>query len=434
MGIKNLMKVLNDHTPDSIQNIKTSDLNGKKIAIDTSITLYQYITAIRSSGDDLKGPDGKSTSHIQGILSKTLYYLKLGIIPIHVFDGKPPKLKMKILNDRSKIKKEAISRLIEIEEKALIAPLDAELEDEKIKLLKQSVSISRNEMIQAYEIVALLGVPCIFAPEEADSQCAYLSKNNLVDFVASEDMDLLTFGSKKIIRNFLKKGMFIVELDKILSDGDITMEQFIDICILLGCDYTDTIEGIGVKKAWDLIVQYGSIEELIAKDKKIAEAKYKLPDNFRYEEAREYFTNLRHIELSPDKLELSVPKFAELKDVLVNTYGFNEIMVESSIAFLRKKYNIYDSEYIKKMTKQKSFSSDDIFLDDDDNISNQIVSKAKTVKTTKPTNPTKPKINNYIGSDIVGMVPKSVSLPFKKTKVIPIENTQAKTNTKSNDI
>ena len=34
-------------------------------------------------------------------------------------------------------------------------------------------------MKQAAEIATLLGVPCIFAPEEADSQCAYLSINNI---------------------------------------------------------------------------------------------------------------------------------------------------------------------------------------------------------------------------------------------------------------
>ena len=62
--------------------------------------------------------------------------------------------------------------------------------------------INENEMKQACEIVKLLGVPCMFAPEEADSQCAYLSRNNLVDYIATEDMDLLTFGSKNIIRNF----------------------------------------------------------------------------------------------------------------------------------------------------------------------------------------------------------------------------------------
>jgi hypothetical protein len=194
------------------------------------------------------------------------------------------------------------------------------LEAEKIKLLKQSVSISHSEMLQAYEIAQLLGVPAIIAPEEADSQCAYLSKNDLVDFVASEDMDLLTFGSKIVVRNFAKKGMLKINLNQILNLGNITMDQFIDICILLGCDYTATIDGIGPKRAWDLIKKYGSLEELIAKDNGIAQAKYKLPDNFRYEESREYFLNPRHVEIDPTNLELKIPKLNELKTIIEPFY------------------------------------------------------------------------------------------------------------------
>ena len=96
----NLNKFLRTNCPNSIACINMKEISGKKIAIDTSIILYQYVTAVRSTGDDLKGPDGKSTSHIQGILSKSLNYLKMGIIPVFVFDGKPPELKMKILIER----------------------------------------------------------------------------------------------------------------------------------------------------------------------------------------------------------------------------------------------------------------------------------------------------------------------------------------------
>jgi flap endonuclease-1 len=190
-------------------------------------------------------------------------------------------------------------------------------------------------------------VPCLQAPEEADPQCAFLSKLNLVDYVATEDMDLLTFGSKILLKNFMKRGMYKVTLDDILKDGKITMDQFIDICILLGCDYTDTIDGIGPKRAWDLIKKYGSIEELISQEKKIINNDYKLPDNFRYVEAREYFKNPRHIEVSDTDLELKIPKLNELKELLVTKYGFKEDNIENLIGFLRKKHNIRDEKYEK---------------------------------------------------------------------------------------
>jgi flap endonuclease-1 len=392
MGIKNLMKVLNDNASSSVMPISQTTLRGKKIAIDTSIILYQYVTAIRGSGDDLKGPDGNSTSHIMGILSKTLYYLKLGLIPVHIIDGKPSELKMKILNDRSKIKKGAIERLLEIEsdlanpdkQNDLTDEELALLEDERIKLLKKSVSVSKNETKQVVEIIKLLGVPCIFAPEEADSQCAYLSRNDLVDYVASEDMDLLTFGTKKLVRNFLKKNMCVVTLEDILIEGDMSMEQFIDLCILLGCDYTDTIDGIGQKKAWDLIKKFESIENIILNEKKIKENKYKIPENFRYVESREYFTNPRHIDINSEQLTLSKPQLNELKQLLIETYGFSEDNIESMIGFLRKRHNIWDASFEKKKKETIAKESVDVFSDDDDKNTDNIKSNVINTTTHKP--------------------------------------------------
>ena len=39
--------------------------------------------------------------------------------------------------------------------------------------------------------------------------------------------------------------------------------QFIDLCILLGCDYCDSIRGIGPKRAVDLMKQHKSIDKIL---------------------------------------------------------------------------------------------------------------------------------------------------------------------------
>ena len=46
---------------------------------------------------------------------------------------------------------------------------------------------------------------------------------------------------------------------------------------LLGCDYCDSIKGVGPKTALKLMKQYGSIEEIL---EHIDETKYKVPDNW----------------------------------------------------------------------------------------------------------------------------------------------------------
>lgn len=41
------------------------------------------------------------------------------------------------------------------------------------------------------------------------------------------------------------------------------MEQFIDMCIMLGCDYCPSIKGVGPKKAFELINTHKSIEAIL---------------------------------------------------------------------------------------------------------------------------------------------------------------------------
>ena len=356
MGIKNLMKLIKDKSPNAITELDTSQFKNKKIAIDTSIILYQSVIAIKSKSN-LVGPTGNSTSHILGILLKTLYYLKINIIPVHIFDGKPPELKMKVLEDRFKIRQNAIDKLIEIDDKEKDKEKDDkdELSDiDKLRLIKQSISISQEEMSEVKEIVKLLGVPYIEAPQEADSQCAYLSRNDLVDYVASEDMDILTFGCKNLLKGFMKRNMVNINLEMILSEMEINMDQFIDLCILLGCDYTDSIDGVGLKKAYELIKKYKNIEMIITKEKKIAQGIYKLPNNFRYDESREYFNNPRHIEIKSSELILKEPKFDQLKELLIDKYGFKNDYIDSILKFLKKKYNRMNN----------SEDSDDCLFDD----------------------------------------------------------------------
>ena len=39
--------------------------------------------------------------------------------------------------------------------------------------------------------------------------------------------------------------------------------QFIDLCILLGCDYLEPIKGIGPKSALKLVRDFGDLENIV---------------------------------------------------------------------------------------------------------------------------------------------------------------------------
>ena len=62
-----------------------------------------------------------------------------------------------------------------------------------------------------------------------------------------------------------KAGIELVQIDlnKVLRSLDLTYEQFVDLCILCGSDYTNTISGIGPVKAYKYIQECKNIEKVI---------------------------------------------------------------------------------------------------------------------------------------------------------------------------
>ena len=93
MGIHNLTKLLADQAPKCISEYSIGTLFGRKIAIDASMSIYQFLIAVRSEGNVLTSELGETTSHLMGIFYRTVRMLENGIKPVYVFDGKPPELK-----------------------------------------------------------------------------------------------------------------------------------------------------------------------------------------------------------------------------------------------------------------------------------------------------------------------------------------------------
>jgi 5'-3' exonuclease len=54
-----------------------------------------------------------------------------------------------------------------------------------------------------------------------------------------------------------------IDLSVLLAETELSMEQFIELCIMCGCDYATNIRGIGAVRALSLIKQHGSIEAVI---------------------------------------------------------------------------------------------------------------------------------------------------------------------------
>lgn len=325
MGIKNISKVIGDNASKSVKEFEFKSLFGRKVAIDATMCLYQFLIAIRPDNyNGLTSESGETTSHIQGLFYRTIRMLSNGIKPVYVFDGTPPELKASELESRSKKREEAKNKL------------DQDIdEEEKQKLIKRTVKITPQQKEDAMKLLNLMGVPVIDAPGEAEAQCSYMAMEKIVYAVGSEDMDTLTFGSPILLRHLLaaeSKKLKIKEfnLKKILEEFEMSMESFIDLCILLGCDYCGTIRGIGQKKAFELIKKYGNIETII---KNIDVKKFPIPENFNYKAAREEFKNPK-VEKNIGPLKWNAPDEEGLKNFLLEK-GFNIDRINSGIKKLK---------------------------------------------------------------------------------------------------
>lgn len=233
------------------------DLKGKVIAIDALNSLYQFLASIRQSdGTPLMDSKGRTTSHLSGLLYRTVRLVQLGIKPIYVFDGKAPELKKQEIQQRKEAKKEA-----EYEWKKAIK--EKRLGDAK----KFAMRTSRftDEMLQdSKNLLEYMGIPYVQAPGEGEAQCVYLCNRGDAWAVGSQDYDSLLLGAPRLIRGLTLSGTFelgIIYLDKALSELKLTREQLIDIGILVGTDFNEGVKGIGPKKALR-IIREGKLNEI----------------------------------------------------------------------------------------------------------------------------------------------------------------------------
>lgn len=127
--------------------------------------------------------------------------------------------------------------------------------DEARREFSKAVDITHEHAVELMKECRKLGVDCITAMYEADSQLAYLNKIGLAEYIISEDSDLILFGCKKIIFKLQLNGCgTLFEAEKLpltlnTSEDQFCFEKFRRICILSGCDYLNSLHGIGLAKA-----------------------------------------------------------------------------------------------------------------------------------------------------------------------------------------
>uniref|UniRef100_A0A4W5K5P4 Flap endonuclease 1 n=1 Tax=Hucho hucho TaxID=62062 RepID=A0A4W5K5P4_9TELE len=308
MGIHGLAKLIADQAPSAIKEQDIKNYFGRKIAIDASMCMYQFLVAVRQDGNVLQNEDGETTSHLMGMFYRTIRMLEHGIKPVYVFDGKPPQLKSGELEKRGERRAEA--------EKLLAQAQEAGEQENIDKFSKRLVKVTRQHNDECKKLLTLMGVPYIEAPCEAEASCAALVKAGKVFATATEDMDGLTFGTGVLLRHLTASEAKYYSIQFV----------FIDLCILLGCDYCGTIKGIGPKRAIDLIRQHGSIEEIL---ENIDPSKHPAPEDWLYKEARGLFLQPDVVDCSTVDLKWSEPDEDALIQFMCAEKQFSEDRIKN---------------------------------------------------------------------------------------------------------
>lgn len=233
--------------------------------------IYSFLAVVGRQGQEtLTTETGEDTSHIQGMYYRAVRMLEEGIKPVFVFEGKPPELKREELMKRS-MKRDGAN--VELQR-----AIDAGDKDAIEKFSKRTIKVTPQHNDDCKKLLRLMGIPVFDAPSEAEAQCAQLVKENKCFAVSTEDMDTLTLGSPILLRKLMapkSKAEPVLEYNhaNLLQEFGLTNEQFIDLCILCGCDYCERIPGVGPKSALKLIRDFKSIEAIIEHLKGEAEVK-----------------------------------------------------------------------------------------------------------------------------------------------------------------
>lgn len=322
MGIKKLNKFLYERNLVNIYDNLGSFIKNKKtyyntngnivIAIDLLLYLYKYSHAY--------------DSFIIGFWNQISYLLSHRIIPFYVIDNKYLPEKISVIKSRNKKKENLEFRLDNIKNQLNIMQsglnidlnIMKTLEIERDKLEKRIIKINKNDIDLIKEFFNDLGIPYIEAYSEADILCSKLYKNGYIVSCLSDDMDLLCFGCGSVIK-FSNNKIIEFNLDVILKGLELSKDQFIEMCLLFGCDYLKPNFKMDINNIYINIKKYGSIDNILTKN---------IYPNFSDERSKYFadrYNNIKKIYIDcNDDSKIKMPSINNEIDINKVIYYINE--------------------------------------------------------------------------------------------------------------
>lgn len=314
MGIKgNFKNTIRSKWPSCFSNMYYSDLENKKIAIDIIGVIYKYKKTVGEEAwfniftsyldnftknniniclvfegtspiekgrekENRKSEKEKQKCRLDKMRNCRDKLLEDGIVTNDCVDFMAAKhtpsraVYTFIIEDR------IVPELFSFEE--VLSSLNNDIE----KLEKQATNIAEQDFDLVKQYCNEKGIVWIDATGEAETTCASLCINNFVDYVLSDDSDLIALGCPRILTK-QKLCFECFDLKKFLDLSGLTMNQLVDWAILCGTDYNDSIPRVGAVNALKFIIKYGSIEKYLEE----AQVEPQAQVNLRFERVRQIF-------------------------------------------------------------------------------------------------------------------------------------------------
>ena len=341
MGIKNLNNLLRKKCPRVFEEIHLSEYAFKKVAIDVSLFLCKFkaicgdnwlssfvnlVQSLRKNDIhcvfifDNGSPNEKSNEKEERIKSREKTEQRVLELD-HALDKyyKTGEVEPNLIELHDKLIKKSVPIQRLLSKKRLQTSINMDIVKDKIEKMKNyNIRISKDDFEKTRELFDILKVPYYIAPLEAECMCADLCKRNIVDAVLTEDTDVLAYGSPIFLSKIDTKTDTCVRIfhKNVLESLKLTQEQFLDLCIMCGCDYNKNIPKVGSETSFKYITKYKSIDE-IARNETIDIT------ILNHKRTRDLFLNYERHEIK-NVLYCGSPNFDELKNfILKNNIKIN---------------------------------------------------------------------------------------------------------------
>lgn len=312
MGIKGLRKIIEKHAPGAVRSgVKLATLTGSVFVFDASLRIFKWSLVKNARAAE----DGRPLNHIFGVFALTDCLRAARIRSVYVFDGAPPDEKAAVIRARTDARERGASKSPD--------PRVWEETRHLLDLLGVSHTTAEGEADPYVAAATHAGAAAAAAADQPDA----------VVYAVTDDLDALAFGAERVVLDIdcIHKTATIITLADVLREMAITHAQFIDICILLGCDYTtSTVKGLGPVKSYTLLKAYGNIETLLLGEGITPDA------GFTWGAARAVFAMRPHIPAGMLTAgDAGIPNGGELRAWLTDNCGTLNKRMQAVLARIR---------------------------------------------------------------------------------------------------